>query len=55
MRMFDAATGSKIRNLVRVLLVLGTAFGLKLSADKVAAIQAAAEAILALAVKDRVV
>ena len=37
---------------VRATLVVVTAFGLKLSADQVAAVQLFAEAVLALVVKD---
>lgn len=42
---------SQVRMLVRSVLVLVTAFGLKLSADQVAAIQVTAEALLQMVVK----
>ena len=43
---------SKIRMVVRAVLVCVTAFGLNLSADQVAAVQLVAEAALQLAVRD---
>lgn len=43
---------SRIRMLLRAVLVTVTAFGLHLSADQVAAVQLLGEAILAIVVKD---
>jgi hypothetical protein len=43
---------SRIRALIRSVLVLVTAFGLDLSADQVAAVQLFAEAVLQLTFKD---
>lgn len=50
--MISSKYASKIRMFVRSTLVVVTAFGLKLSAEQVAAIQLFSEAVLALVVRD---
>lgn len=50
--MISSKYASKWRMFFRATLVCVTAFGLKLSADQVAAVQLLAEAALALVVKD---
>jgi hypothetical protein len=46
-------TPSKIRMAIRALVVCATAFGLKLTADQVAAIYLVTETALQVAVKDK--
>lgn len=45
-------TRSKVRALVRAVVVVATAWGLNLSAEQVAAIQVAVEAVLQVVFKD---
>jgi len=45
-------TRTKIRALVRAVVVVATAFGLKWSAEQVAAVQVLLEAVLQIAYKD---
>jgi hypothetical protein len=50
--MITSSYASKIRLAVRSAVVCATAFGLRLSADQVAAVQLVAEALLQLIVRD---
>lgn len=42
---FSASTGSRARNITRVLVALGVSFGLKLSGEQVAAVLIAVEVV----------
>lgn len=42
---FSVSTGSRARNIVRVLVAVGVAFGLKLSGEQVAAVLIAVEVL----------
>jgi hypothetical protein len=47
MRIFNKQAGSVIRNLVRAVIALVTAFGFNLTGDQVAAVMLVTEAVLA--------
>lgn len=51
MRLLDSAQGTALRTLVRAVVVCATAFGFRLDAEQVAAVQLLTEAVLGVLVR----